>query len=82
VASLDDLDAFFYWYTSPEKAVKAHLKEVRFIPYVEMTFVDELPFVFPRWYTTCNHKINNICVLGVRFCDFEEHVVSQRIIDG
>jgi hypothetical protein len=75
VASFNDLDAFFYRYTPSEQAVRADSKEVRFIPYMEMTFIDELPFVFPWWYITCNHKIDNICVPGVGFCDFEEHVV-------
>jgi hypothetical protein len=31
---------------------------------VEMTFVDELSFILPWWYITCNHKIDNIHVLG------------------
>jgi hypothetical protein len=49
--------------------------------HVEMTFVDESPFVLPWWYITCNHKINNIRVLGVWSGDLKEHVIPQRIID-
>jgi hypothetical protein len=77
VTPFNDLDAFFHRYTSFEQAIKADSEEVRFIPYVETTFVDELPFVLPWRYITCNHKINNIYVLRVRFCDFEEHVIPQ-----
>ena len=43
VASFDDLDGFFHQYTSSEQAIRADSKEVWFIPYVETTFVDEIP---------------------------------------
>jgi hypothetical protein len=82
VASLDDLDAFFCWYTPSKQAIGANSEEIRLIPYMEMAFIDELPFILPWWYITCNHKIDNICVPGVGFCDLKEHVVPQRIIDG
>ena len=82
MASFDDLDAFFHQYTSSEQAIRADSEEVRFIPYVETTFIYELPFVLPWWYITYNHKINNVCVPGGGFCHLEEHVVLQRIIDG
>jgi hypothetical protein len=77
VASFNDLDAFFHWYTSSEQAVKVDFEEVQWIPYVEMTLIDELPFVLPWWYITCNHKIDNIRILGVRSSDLEEHVIPQ-----
>jgi hypothetical protein len=77
MASFDNLDAFFCRYTSFEQAIRADSEEVRLIPYVEMTFIDELPFVLPWWYITCNHEIDNIRVPGVGFCDLEEHVALQ-----
>jgi hypothetical protein len=47
VASFNDLDAFFHWYTSLEQAIRANSEEVWWIPYLEMTLVDKLPFVLP-----------------------------------
>ena len=44
--------------------------------------MDKLPLTLPWWYITCNHKINNIHVPWVGFCDLEEHVVPKRIVDG
>ena len=77
MASFNDLNAFFYQHTPSEQSIRADSEEVWFIPYMEMSFIDELPFVLPWWYITCNHKIDNIRVLGVGFCDLEEHVVPK-----
>jgi hypothetical protein len=77
VTSFDDLDAFLRRYTPFEQAVRAHSEEVRWIPYVETTFIDKLPFILPWWYITCNHKVENIHVSRVRFRDLEEHVILQ-----
>ena len=75
VTSFNDLHALFCRYTSSEQAIRADSKEVWRIPYLEMTFIDELPFVLPWWYITYNHKIDNICVPGVGFCGIKEHII-------
>jgi hypothetical protein len=45
VASFNDLDSFFSWYTPFEESVWANSKEVRLIPYMVTTLINELSFV-------------------------------------
>jgi hypothetical protein len=81
VASFNDLNAFLYRYTSSEQTISTHSEEVRWISYVETTFIDGLSFILHWWYITCNHKIDNIRIPGVWSSDLDEHVIPHQIID-
>jgi hypothetical protein len=68
MAPFYNLDAFLCRYTSLELVIRANSEEVRLIQYMEMTFVDELPFVLPWWYITCTIKLT---MFAYRGSDFE-----------
>jgi hypothetical protein len=49
---------------------------------VVTTLINELSFICPWWYISCNHKIDNVYIIGVGSGDPIEHVVLQWVIDG
>jgi hypothetical protein len=71
----NDFDSFFSC-THLLRNLSEHSKEVWIIPYVETTLIDELSFI-SWWYISCNHKIDNICIPGVRFGDMKEHIIPE-----
>jgi len=58
----------------------AQTLEVRIIPQVMSTFVDQLLLVFSWWYIPWNHKIHNIRILGCGVRYLHEHVISEEVI--
>jgi hypothetical protein len=81
VTLLNNLNDFLDRHTPSEQSISIDSEEVRWIPYVETTFINEFSFLFPWWYMTCNHKIDNIRVPRVWFGYLEEHIIPQRIIN-
>ena len=62
---LNNSHSFSCGYTSSQQAISTNSVEVRIIPQVASTFVDQLLLIFPCWYISCNHKIHNIWYQGV-----------------
>ena len=82
MTSFDDLNAFFYRYTSSEQAVREDSEEVRFIPYVEITFIDELPFLSPGGTEPATIKLTIFVYQGSDFVTLKSMSSHNKSLMG
>jgi hypothetical protein len=79
---LNDLGGFVQWHTPSQHSITADSIEVWLIPQVCPAFLDELLLVYPKRHIACDHKVDNVCILGVGVCDLEECVISKEVVVG